>query len=161
VSLLWKTKKSPHPNLRRETWAKGKKPSAVPSPKAGKAEAEEPAEAKPQKGNKEPKEKTVKVKTRGPFVVGAREEEMEMVQRETHSCGGGFEIEIEEVRPPTETSGPMDVLKTLCTECGAHVDFLFDISSFYDDEESEFEAAPAGNGDEPPEGEDDQGGWLS
>jgi hypothetical protein len=144
--------------------AKGKKPSGTPNPKPAGAGAPAPAKATTPKGPKESaegKEKTIKVKTRGPFVVGAREEEMEMVQRETHSCGGGFEIEIEEVRPPTETAGPLDVLKTLCTECGAHVDFLFDISSFYDDGDSEFEVAPASGGDEPPEGEDDEGGWLS
>jgi len=144
--------------------AKGKKTPASPpsSPPAGKPASgggTKPPQAA--REGKEAKEKVIKAKIRGPFVVGAREEEMDMVQRETHSCGGGFEIEMEVVRPPTENTGPLDVLKTLCTECGAHVDFLFDISSFYDDEESEFEAAPAGGGDEPPEGEDDEGGWLS
>lgn len=144
--------------------AKGKKSPATHPPKPAAAAPPSGRNAKPPKGAKEAKdskEKAIKVKTRGPFVVGAREEEMEMVQRETHSCGGGFEIEIEEIRPPTETTGPLDVLKTLCTECGAHVDFHFDISSFYDDEDSAFEVAPSGGGDEPPEGEDDEGGWLS
>ncbi len=144
--------------------AKGKKTPAIPASKPSERARSAGGSAKRPKGAKEAKavkEKTIKVKTRGPFVVGAREEEMEMVQRETHSCGGGFEIEIEEVRPPTETAGPLDVLKTLCTECGAHVDFFFDITSFYDDEDSEFKAAPAGGGGEPPEGEDDEGGWLS
>lgn len=120
-----------------------------------------PAPAKAGKGAKEPKEKKIQTKTRGPFVVGAREEEMDIVQRETHSCGGGFEIEMEEVRGPTETTGPMDVLKTLCSECGAHVDFMFDISSFYGDGESEMEDGSPGGDDDAPEGEDDEGGWLS
>ena len=123
---------------------------------APSGEAPAPA-AKPAKA---PKEKKIQTKTRGPFVVGAREEEMDIVQRETHSCGGGFEIEMEEVRGPTDTTGPMDVIKTLCSECGAHVDFMFDISSFYGDGESEIGDEPPG-GDEGPEGEDDEGGWLS
>jgi len=123
-------------------------------------ETPEPAPAKAAKAARAPKEKKIQTKVRGPFVVGAREEEMDIVQRETHSCGGGFEIEMEEVRAPTESAGPLDVLKTMCSECGAHVDFHFDISSFYGDGESEMEDAPQG-GDESPEGEDDQGGWLS
>jgi hypothetical protein len=106
-----------------------------PAPEAPEAEVAAPSA----KAAKAPKEKKIQTKTRGPYVVGAREEEMDIVQRETHSCGGGFEIEIEEVRGPTETTGPMDVLKTLCSECGAHVDFLFDISSFYGDGESGLE----------------------
>ena len=123
-------------------------------------EAGDEPEAAPAKAAKAPKEKKIQTKVRGPYVVGAREEEMDIVQRETHSCGGGFEIEMEEVRGPTDTSGPLDVLKTLCSECGAHVDFHFDISSFYGDGESEMEEGGPG-GDESPEGEDDEGGWLS
>jgi hypothetical protein len=126
-----------------------------PALEAPEADAGAPAA----KGAKAPKEKKIQTKTRGPYVVGAREEEMDLIQRETHSCGGGFEIEMEEVRGPTETTGPMDVLKTLCSECGAHVDFLFDISSFYGDGESEMEEKEPG-GDDAPEG-DDEGGWLS
>lgn len=123
-------------------------------------EAPEAAAAAPAaKGAKAPKEKKIQTKTRGPYVVGAREEELDLIQRETHSCGGGFEIEMEEVKGPTETTGPMDILKTMCSECGAHVDFLFDISSFYGDGESEMEEKQPG-GDDAPEG-DDEGGWLS
>jgi hypothetical protein len=136
----------------------GKAAKEPAKPKATAAAA--PAGAPPPKGAKaakEPKEKKVQTKTKGPFVVGAREEEMDMIQRETHSCGGGFEIEMEEVRGPTETTGPMDVIKTLCSDCGAHVDFLFDISSFYGD--GELEEKPRGEDD--PEGEDEGGGWLS
>jgi hypothetical protein len=133
------------------------KPSAAVQRQPPPAPASSPKAAKsPRPG----KEKTIQTKTRGPFVVGAREEEMDIVSRDTHSCGGGFEIEMEEVRAPTETSGPMDVVKTTCSECGAHVDFHFDISSFYDDEDSKFEAAQ-GDGDDTKEGEDDEGGWLS
>lgn len=117
------------------------------------------AAAPPSKVAKAPKEKKIQTKTRGPYVVGAREEELDMIQRETHSCGGGFEIEMEEVKGPTETAGPMDVLKTMCSECGAHVDFLFDISSFYGDGESEMEEKEP-RADDAPEG-DDEGGWLS
>lgn len=135
---------------------KAKPASAVALP----AEAPQAPAQKAPKAAKDSREKTIKSKTRGPFVVGAREEEMEIVQRDTHSCGGGFEIQMEEVRAPTETSGPLDVLKTMCSECGAHVDFLFDISSFYDDEQSKFESEPEGR-DGAPEGEDDDGGWLS
>ena len=138
------------------------KPKGNPAAESADTPAppEEAAPAKGAKAPKEPKEKKIQTKTRGPFVVGAREEEMDIVQRETHSCGGGFEIEMEEVRGPTETTGPMDVLKTLCSECGAHVDFMFDISSFYGDGESEMEeAGPPGDG--APEGDDDEGGWLS
>ena len=155
--------KTPHPNLRRDTLAKPPKNAAKAKPKTASAEPPEagPSPSKAAKEPKDGKEKSPKVKTRGPFVVGAREEEMEMVQRDTHTCGGGFEIEMEEVRPPTETSGPLDVLRTLCTECGARVDFLFDITSFYDDEDSKFEAEGPSGPDEAPEGEDDEGGWLS
>jgi hypothetical protein len=134
---------------------------APKNPAKAKAEPAEEPGAQPSPGAKAPKapkEKRVQTKTRGPFVVGAREEEMDLVQRETHSCGGGFEIEMEEIRAPTETTGPMDVVKTLCSECGAHVDFLFDISSFYGDGESGIEdAREPGEG----EGDDDEGGWLS
>jgi hypothetical protein len=142
--------------------AKTAKTPANPKPSAAVQSEPRPAPASASKAAKAPKpgkEKTIQIKTRGPFVVGAREEEMDIVQRDTHSCGGGFEIEMEEVRAPTETSGPTDIVKTTCSECGAHVDFLFDISSFYDDEESKFEAAP--RGDDGKEGEDDEGGWLS
>lgn len=141
--------------------SKGKKPSATSSATAQRPGAQPVGKPKAAKEAAEGKEKSIKVKTRGPFVVVAREEEMEMVQRETHSCGGGFEIEMEEVRPPTDTAGPLDVIKTLCTECGAHVDFHFDISSFYDDEDSGLKSAPSGGGDGPPEGDEDEGGWLS
>jgi len=128
------------------------KPVATAAP-----DAPEPA---PARAARAPKEKKIQTKVRGPFVVGAREEELDMVQRDTHGCGGGFEIEMEEVRAPTETSGPLDVLKTLCSECGAHVDFHFDISSFYGDGESGMEEGASG-ADKSPEGEDDEGGWLS
>jgi len=135
-------------------------PKAKPAGSAVPAPPSAAAEARGAKAPKKPKEKTIQVKTKGPFVVGAREEEMDLVQRETHSCGGGFEIEMEEVRAPTESAGPLDVLKTMCAGCGAHVDFLFDISSFYGDGESEL-APESRGGDDAPEGEDDEGGWLS
>jgi hypothetical protein len=101
-------------------------------------------------------EKRPPVKIKGPIVVGARDEEYDQVQRETCHCGGGYEIEMEEIRPPTENSGPLDILKTLCVDCGSRVDFQFDISTFYAGSEREFEF------DEGAEGPgDDQGGWLS
>jgi len=140
--------------------AKAARAPAKPKPKEAEPEPEEVL-AKPAKSAKPPKEKDKKVatKVRGPFVVQAREEEYDLVSRETCSCGGGFEIEMEEVRPASETAGPLDVLKTLCTECGSHVDFLFDISSFFDGGQEGFEAE-AGNGPGSESDDDDEGGWL-
>ena len=137
--------------------AKAARAPGKPKPKPAEADPPE-ALAKQAKAPKTPKEKDKKlvVKTRGPFVVQEREEEYDVVSRETCSCGGGYEIEMEEVRAATETSGPMDVLKTLCTDCGTRVDFLFDISSFYDGGQEGFEAE-AGNGSDE---DDDEGGWV-
>lgn len=128
----------------------GAKPKAKPSAVPG---------AKPARPAKDAKDKTIKVKTRGPFVVNGRDEEYEFIARETCSCGGGFEVEMEEVRPATEAQGPLDVLKTLCMECGSHVDFMFDISSFYDGGVEGFEAE-AGNGAEGDGDDEEGGGWL-
>ena len=137
--------------------AKAARAPAKPKPKQAEPDPVG-ALAKPAKAPKAPKDKDKKlvVKTRGPFVVQEREEEYDVVSRETCHCGGGFEIEMEEVRSATETSGPLDVLKTLCTDCGSRVDFMFDISSFYDGGQEGFEA-PAGNGSDE---DDEEGGWV-
>jgi hypothetical protein len=123
---------------------------AKSSKKSGKSKAG--AKATGPGGQADP-EKRPPVKVKGPIVVGERDEEYDHVQRETCHCGGGYEIEMEEIKPPTENSGPLDILRTLCTDCGSRVDFQFDISSFYVGSEDEF-AFDEGGGD-------DQGGWLS
>lgn len=140
-----------------DTLAKAAKPKATRKGKPSPVAEPKPVE-KAAKAPKEPKEKGIKVKTRGPVVVNNRDEEYDSIARETCSCGGGFEIEMEEVRPASETQGPLDVLKTLCNECGSHVDFLFDISSFYDGGVEGFEAETDGGSEN--ENEDEDGGWL-
>ena len=132
---------------------------AKPAKKAAKKSVDEPeeGEAPVAPAAKKSKDKRPPIKVKGPIVVGAREEEYEFVQRETCHCGGGFEVEMEDLKKPTESSGPLDVLKSLCIECGSRVDFQFDISSFYDGSEEDFGDNPS---EEPPE-EDEGGGWLS
>lgn len=110
----------------------------------------------PAKGPKRDKERRPPVKVKGPIVVGERDEEYEHVQRETCHCGGGYEVEMEEIRPPTENSGPLDILRALCPDCGSRVDFHFDISTFYVGSEDQFEFDEGSEG-----GADDPGGWLS
>ncbi|HEX9709853.1 MAG TPA: hypothetical protein VGB42_07820 [Candidatus Thermoplasmatota archaeon] len=124
--------------------------------KAGKSNAGAAGSGAPAATPKKEKEKRPPVKVKGPIVVGERDEEYEHVQRETCHCGGGYEIEMEEIRPASESSGPLDILKTLCVDCGSRVDFQFDISSFYDGSESEFEFDEGAGGSG-----DDEGGWLS
>ncbi len=106
--------------------------------------------------SKKAKDKRPPVKVRGPIVVSERDEEYDHVQRETCHCGGGYEVEMEEIRPATEDTGPLDILSTLCTDCGSRLDFQFDISTFYvgSEKEFEFDDGVEGSGD-------DQGGWLS
>ena len=132
---------------------------AKPAKKAAKKSDGESvgAAARAAAASKKSKDKRPPIKVKGPIVVGAREEEYEYVQRETCHCGGGFEVEMEDLKAPTENSGPLDILKSLCIECGSRVDFQFDISSFYDGSEEVFGINPS---QEPPE-EDEGGGWLS
>lgn len=123
--------------------------------KSGKTNATSQASDARAAAPKKEKDKRPPVKVKGPIVVGERAEEYDHVQRETCHCGGGYEIEMEEIRKATETSGPLDILKALCTDCGSRVDFQFDISSFYEGSENEFEEPAEGSGD------DEEGGWLS
>lgn len=110
--------------------------------------------AAPRAAPKKENEKRPPVKVKGPIVVGERDEEYEHIQRETCRCGGGYEVEMEEIRPPTENSGPLDILRAICPDCGSRMDFHFDISTFYvgSEDEFDFDEGVEGSTDDP---------WLS